>query len=351
MKYITCSWGEEYDGVLFFVQRLQEMLFHYSDDIVKAPVHNSATLINEYLKVSQDSTVPKYHLKSIASELEKSLQKDCIVKMYLGDDNVERVIAELKIDESNTIKYLYSALPFGVYYKKTCEYLLEKIKKPKEKEEIEFALRIWIASVAYGGYRFEYIYRYLNETFSNIEEDIYKITNNFIERFDFKKKEHIVYLNFYKSMDSYKELLSHRLNVVFKDDGNFEKLRNQKNTNKSFVGKLIIEELDSYGAIAAAHRQLDIFFSFYRVLSNRRIQLLGKNGLVVCGKEEMRLPVVTDGYKAIALEPHIDLKFFVDSMVIGCPKKDKNTYIHLQKMIRLHNMALIQSDLSEVMRL
>lgn len=45
MKYITQDWTSTKDGYLFFVQRLQEMLFHYSDDIVKAPVHNTQTLL------------------------------------------------------------------------------------------------------------------------------------------------------------------------------------------------------------------------------------------------------------------------------------------------------------------
>lgn len=42
MKYITQDWTSTKDGYLFFVQRLQEMLFHYSDDIVKALfiIHN-----------------------------------------------------------------------------------------------------------------------------------------------------------------------------------------------------------------------------------------------------------------------------------------------------------------------
>ena len=47
MKYITQDWTSTKDGYLFFVQRLQEMLFHYSDDIVKAPVHNTQTLLEE----------------------------------------------------------------------------------------------------------------------------------------------------------------------------------------------------------------------------------------------------------------------------------------------------------------
>lgn len=347
MKYIGHSWGNQNDGILFFVQRLQEMLFHYSDDIVKAPVHNSATLIMEYLITDKDVSVQKYHLDYIAEELKDSLERDSIAKSCLGTDNINRIISEMKNDQGNLIKYLYSSLPFEVYHKKTCLYLLEKINNPNQKEEIEYALRTWIASVVYGGYRSEYIYRHLNKLFAEVVGNPYEVAENFINHFDFEKKEYAVYLNFYKSVKPYKDLLSQRLEVIFEDDGNFEKIGNSKYKNESFVGKIIVKELDPYEAISEAYQRLDIFFSFYRVISNRGTQLLGKNGLVICDAEEMKLPVVTNGYKAIELEPRINLESTIDNMVIGCQKKDIHTYYHLQKMIRLHNMALIQPDLSD----
>lgn len=347
MKYIGHSWGNQNDGILFFVQRLQEMLFHYSDDIVKAPVHNSATLIMEYLITDKDVSVQKYHLDYIAEELKDSLERDSIAKSCLGTDNINRIISEMKNDQGNLIKYLYSSLPFEVYHKKTCLYLLEKINNPNQKEEIEYALRTWIASVVYGGYRSEYIYRHLNKLFAEVVGNPYEVAENFINHFDFEKKEYAVYLNFYKSVKPYKDLLSQRLEVIFEDDGNFEKIGNTKYKNESFVGKIIVKELDPYEAISEVYQRLDIFFSFYRVISNRGTQLLGKNGLVICDAEEMKLPVVTNGYKAIELEPRINLESTIDNMVIGCQKKDIHTYYHLQKMIRLHNMALIQPDLSD----
>lgn len=224
---------------------------------------------------------------------------------------------------------------------------MEKINNPNQKEEIEYALRTWIASVVYGGYRSEYIYRHLNKLFAEVVGNPYEVAENFINHFDFEKKEYAVYLNFYKSVKPYKDLLSQRLEVIFEDDGNFEKIGNTKYKNESFVGKIIVKELDPYEAISEAYQRLDIFFSFYRVISNRGTQLLGKNGLVICDAEEMKLPVVTNGYKAIELEPRINLESTIDNMVIGCQKKDIHTYYHLQKMIRLHNMALIQPDLSD----
>lgn len=65
MKYITQDWTSTKDGYLFFVQRLQEMLFHYSDDIVKAPVHNTQTLLEEYVDTEKDvvkGSIKQYQL-------------------------------------------------------------------------------------------------------------------------------------------------------------------------------------------------------------------------------------------------------------------------------------------------
>lgn len=53
--------GEGIDGALFIVQRLEEMLFHYSDDILKAPIHNLAMLIEEYIKTDSDKNIKNKH--------------------------------------------------------------------------------------------------------------------------------------------------------------------------------------------------------------------------------------------------------------------------------------------------
>lgn len=83
VKYIVQDWSKKDDGILFLVQRLQEMLFHYSDDIVRAPVHNTQTLIDEYLSVEKDvmkGKVKQYQLDPIIYELKESLLEDKILK-------------------------------------------------------------------------------------------------------------------------------------------------------------------------------------------------------------------------------------------------------------------------------
>ena len=114
MKYITQDWTSTKDGYLFFVQRLQEMLFHYSDDIVKAPVHNTQTLLEEYVDTEKDvvkGSIKQYQLDIIAKEIKSSLMTDVIVReLYFLKNmrNIEKIILRmsLSIIPIYVIKYI-----------------------------------------------------------------------------------------------------------------------------------------------------------------------------------------------------------------------------------------------------
>lgn len=149
------------------------------------------------------------------------------------------------------------------------------------------------------------------------------------------------------NVNPYKDLLEQRLRVVFEDDGHFKRI--EKKDNKAFVGYLEIETIDPYKAVDMAYGNLDIFISFYRVLSNRKKDLIGKNALVkeIDSDEEIKIPVVSKGYNTIEPEPSVDFKEQIDNAVIGCQSKPQGTYIALNKIIALHNMALKQEDLSD----
>ena len=53
---ITGDWkkGFEHDGVLYFAQRIEEMLMEFSSHLYKVPVYNTFLLLIEYLNVSSD---------------------------------------------------------------------------------------------------------------------------------------------------------------------------------------------------------------------------------------------------------------------------------------------------------
>ena len=347
MKYLEQNWDRKYDGVLYFIHRLEEMLFHYSDDIVKAPVHNTVTLIHEYLFLESDNAIKAFHLNTVADEVSDSIKKDSIAKGMLGNDNVENLIKSIKSHQKETMHYLYGQLNLSKYYENTVSYILEHIPNSKDKNEIREVLRIWIAATINRGYSAEYIYRYLHSLFGQPVEEPIEMIKKFIDHFNFEKSKYKIYFLFLSANLEYKELLEKRLGICFDDDGHFDKLK--KKNNKSFIGRVEVEAIDPYSAVRRASEKLDIFISFYRVISNRKRQLLGKHAKVlnITTNEELIIPISSSGYRIIEVEPKLNLKEAIDGAVLGCQSKPLETYASLNKIINLHNMALRQLDLND----
>ena len=347
MKYIVQKWDRQYDGILYFVQRLQEMLFHYSDDIVKAPVHNTMTLIFEYIELEKDVEIMQFHFDAITDELICSLQKDVVLNSLWSKSFISKLITALRANQKETIHYLYGLISFEEYYEACQRYVLSSFNRPQNKKEIGAGLRCWIASTTWAGYTSEYIYRFLRDSFQKeIQNPKYNI-EKFINHFQLNENKYEVYFLFMGSISQYKELLKNRLSVSFEENRFFDKLK--KKGNKSFVGKLEVEAIDPYVAENIAYDKLNIFMSFYRVISNRKKELLGKNCFVRnCEtSEEMIIPTVSTGFKNIEIEPKVNLQATIDNAVIGCQNKPADTYFALNKVISLHNMALQQKDMDD----
>lgn len=347
MKYIIQSWSKSDDGALYFIHRLEEMLFHYSDDIVRAPIHNSATLIIEYLRLERDANIQKFHLNEVAKELKESLSNDLILKEIIGGNRLQKLTDSMKINQTDCIHYLHGLIPIREYCAWCSQYIKTNIHFSNKKVEIRAGLRAWISSIIFLGYTPEYIYRYLKQSFQAEVENPIDAVVGFIDHFNLDNKNYRVYFQFMSALQGYKELLFHRLKVNFEDDGFFGKI--EKKNNQTFIGYLDVELIDPYIAKNQAYRMLDIFISYYRVISNRRTRLLGKNAFVrnVDSGEEIYVPVMSAGYKAIEVEPQINLIETIDSIVIGCQNKPPKTYDAINKIITLHNMALRQDDLND----
>lgn len=85
----------EYDGLLYFAQRLEEMLFHYSIDLYKAPILNTNQLIKEYIETNQkveQGKVKEWYLDTILDEFKNSFQNDIVLNKYWGAQNIKRAL-------------------------------------------------------------------------------------------------------------------------------------------------------------------------------------------------------------------------------------------------------------------
>lgn len=347
MRYIHQEWDEKYDGVLYFVQRLEEMLYNYSDDIVKAPVHNISTLILEYLETKNNPATKDYHLKHIADEITDSMKEDLILKEYLGSETIRRICDLLNGQKDDVIHYLMGMISFSTYFTWCKEYLKKHIIIADHKKEISRGLRSWVSSIIRAGYSSQYIYRYLHTVFDSSVEDPEAAILGFIDHFDGKPKEYRIYLLFMGAISEYRDLLNLRLHVQFEDDGNFSKFR--KKDNHSFVGYLEVPALDPYVATSNAFESINILIRFYRVISNKKKDLIGKNCMAVDtqSNECIFLPVQSNGFNVIEVEPKTDLKEVIDGVIIACQNKGHATYAQIGKAINLHNSALRQQNISD----
>lgn len=349
MKYIIQKWDSDADGYLFAIQRLQEMLFHYSDDIVKAPIHNTRTLLEEYVDTEKSvvqGSVKQYQLDVIVKEIKESLSKDFIVQEMFNADAIEEMIGLLEQDQKTAVHYIYHKLPPNKYYSVCCQYLQENISKANCKNEIEKGLRSWLAHVIWYGYSPEYVYRFLWNTFENDVLNTKGAMNTFWGRFDFKKNTYKVYFVFYKKLKPYQTLLQKRLQILFEDDGCFGKIKKKQ---ESFIGYMEVKAYDNYGAMRQAYNALEIFLRFLGFFSNDSNRIMGKNGLAIQQDtdEGFILPIKSFGYKNLKPEPGKNFSVEIDSVVLGCQNKRNETYLQLSKIVDLHNAALNQLDLND----
>lgn len=350
MKYWRpSSWDNsfEHEGLLFFVQKMQEMLFHFSDDIHRAPVYNTSTLAYEFLQTHREvelGKVKKYHVKAIFDELKYSFSHDLVIKAKLGAVFVDCVHSKMnscqESEYSTLVNYIYRIIS-PHYFNWVEEYLKEHIPQGTHKQEISAGARSWIADIIMRGYSGEFIYSYLEAIFIRGQVSSLDILNTYFARFDFKERKYKVYLYVSDIVASYSEMLNKRLSLQFEDDGNFSKI---KPLRRCHICYLEIDEIDYYTAAIQAYRRINIFLKYYCFLSNQRKYMLNRMGYVldIESSEMHSLPIIPAGLKAIEVRENEIVVQTLDAVILGIQEYDSKAMRDLNKAIELHNSALRQ---------
>lgn len=349
MKYSVQHWDKQDDNILYFFQRLEEMLFHYSSDIVRMPIHNIRTLIKEYLhneKEKKAGHIQEYQLEQIMKEMKFALKNDSIIRDCLGEDFINGIIEELSSQKVDVIRYINNKFNDKIYLNWCIEYIIKHAYIHSHKDEIDKGLKSWLVEIVSWGYSPEYIYNYLNKFLSVEHPKAKNALNEFLGHFTIKTKKYRVFFVFTFNMITSKEILKKRLGICFDDDGNFSRIRKR---NKDFIGYIDVDAFDKYGAIGKANSKISVFLKFYRVVSNRKRALVRNMGAVKnFDSDELSFITLTpEGYRSIEIEPNLDITNFVDSMILNCQTKPNDTVIQIYKIIDLHNEALQQLDLKD----
>lgn len=355
MKFsLPSNWNGnfEYDGVLYFAQRLEEMLFDYSVDLYRMPLLNTHGLIYEYCniyhKVKFDG-VKEYQRDIIFAELLESLKKDIVLKECWGHENIQKVIKTFgscsQEEKYNTLSYLSAILGNGRYYNWCTKTIIKYTKQERQKKKLEATIRCFIPELISMGYDAHYVYSELKKNFfqnSVIDKDS---VSNFLNIFDFKVHEYTVYFSVSSVALKFRKILEKRLNLNFENDGNFQLFK--KDSNKTIVYFKNIKAPCPNTAAQIAYSRLDLFFSFYKFVGDKRSFSVQKKAMVL--EKDETIPVFVDAKrKTYSISEGIDFKAIGDTserLLTGLLSNAESEYSLLSKSIELHNTALSIPDL------
>lgn len=350
MKYwVPVNWDVNFDseGILFFIQRVQEMLFHFSSDVYRAPVHNTSTLLYEFFstyKQVKNGEIRGYQLSPIFEEFKYSFSKDTILRENLGEETIGILSNQLSTCKEenyfNMAQYIADII-MPQYLEWSLSYLKKHILAGNHKQEIEKATRCWLSEIIMRGYSAEFIYNYVEKCL--IEKSVSSIDdiNAFFDRFDFKMRKYKVYLQIEDAMKDYIQIFENRLSLSFKDDGNFSRIN--RKTNK-ILCYFEFDELDYYTAIDHAYQKINVFFKYFRFISNTKKYLLHKFGAVLdCETNRIFfLPIIPTGFKSIEIQRNNISIETIDSIILGVQSHKSDGANKLEKAITLHNSAIRQ---------
>ena len=244
--------------LLFFAQRLDELLFHHTTDTYRYPSLSLRGLAAEYCSVYHDAkigTINKKNLEHIIEELSGRLDCDDVAKEILTKEFCSRFIKNYKSWDIKTqfenVQYIGRKLSNRTYYKYIIERLKHLISENKEKYEIDVKAVAFVRELLDCGYNENYIYQMLHEVFFYKEVSSLESLDDFFSRFDFSEKRYNVFIGYSKDISSllplYEKLEVSDLNVSIVDPASVPtgiKTKRQKTILK-------FEHIESYDMYSA----------------------------------------------------------------------------------------------------
>lgn len=269
MRYLnTDHWksSESLEGLLFFSQLVDEMLFDYTLDSYKPLALNSRLLCIECFETIEEvrnGFIVKRNLQSVIEELKWSLSKDKAAEAIFGPKfqmYVDRLKPnDAKLNEvADIVGFFYNSFNERQYIGKLIEILSELIVSGKNKEHIRSLTGSFITELVNYGYNPNHIYFQNNNFFFNPLKRA-KIESpaeikEFFKIFDFNEKEftvvfigNIIFRSFINTMNSYNIVVTKTYNCFssLQDDLDFKK---DKKPNASFIICSKVKAFDHHSA-------------------------------------------------------------------------------------------------------
>lgn len=194
-------YGPTLEGLLFFAQAVDEMLFDYTLDSYRVPTMNTHSLCQELsfiLKEVATGTIDENHIEPVVAELKLSLQDDKAMQKLIGP-RFQVILSDLRSTRSDPKKlrtiasYLLETCSGKSYLRALIDTLVESIANPKEKEAIYKTTRRLIVELLDEGYSRQSIYFRTHKFFFARQRSPLRITStnqivDFVQGFDCDEK-------------------------------------------------------------------------------------------------------------------------------------------------------------------
>ena len=343
--------GFRHDGLLYFAQRLEEMLFSYTDELYSVPVLNTHLLVKEYLETDEmieNRSIAEAQLKHIMDEFQDSFKSDVIIQNNLKEAEQKNILDKINTsnlaNQKKIMMYLNEMLKN--YHKWCASYIKEIVPQEVQKKKIEKALRCFVPELIGAGYSGEYIYHYAKKVFFENPVSSMEALTTFLDRFDFRRKEYTVYVPIKKSALNFKEILEYRLRAEFGVFPEAEDLRYRK--DRYALVKLVMKDYDERAAADHAYNKLNLFFKYYNFLGNEKQDWIRNKCKVIseqenCAFVEMK-PI---GFRRFETEKDkVATGRMTETVVSMLIFDSQDALYYIDRAVVMHNTAISERNLS-----
>ncbi len=338
---ITWNNDYKYDGYLYYIQRVTEMLNFDAKDLFRIRFINTTTLIDEYLDIC-NGYAKQYHLDEVYHEFIYTFNKDIIIQHKWGEKKKQQILELLKSEKNRkeTMMYLQHALS---NYMEWCkEYLSICVFQQRNDKKIERAIACFIPELFSYGYSKEGIY-HRTKKLLNVETDFEKEFAVYLDMFDGRKKEYTVYFGLSDKLMEYQDILKNRLGISTEVDDLSKKLKLP--TGFHVIKKERIKAVDVSVAADYGYKGVNLFASLYSFLGNQSEDLLFYKVLVASEDETIIVNPNRDKIYTIDLNDYSKLREFSVGILDGLILKAKCAINELNRIISYHNNAISNNGL------
>ncbi|WP_068322644.1 hypothetical protein [Polynucleobacter yangtzensis] len=350
------------EGLIFFSQLFEELLFNYSLDTYKPSAMNTPMLCVEALKLVkniEEGFIDKSNLSHVLDELLQNLSKDEVAKALLSLDihTISRKFNNPAIpilEIATILELIFGQIKPSKYKAKTEQLLLDAITNPNQKNRIRALTRSYTTTLINLGYSTDFLYPTARMYFHLSPNKIScpKGLQGFIDIVSAKPQEYIAIFKvnalFDEINDSCEVFHVQALKALPKDVVDLVKIRSfVLGKDEIFLVLKDIQAMDVFSARSSAERRIEQIATLYSLFHHKEVAAWNRSALLI-NLETGKNRIVPASHNPMLMcadskreDVAIKLSGFIKNFSL-----ERNSFEKFNRSAELHSLAL-RSDSPE----